>query len=359
MLDVKELTRAGKDMGLEGEALKSFVSEQQERNDREREREIAIAREERELEKQNYELQLRASELKFQEDEKRLETLAKEMELFQLKKDSQDVAEQSFTSTSGTTHRHKLPPLPCFDETKEEIDHFLNRFEKYFNAADYNPEAKAIVLCSYLKGTALAVFNRLPTEDSNNYEKLKAALLLRYDVTAEKCREDFRRIRIADNESYREFKARLADKLTKWLSQDNKKATYDDLFDLIIKDQLMATFPSDLRIQVKEKGIKTADEVAEHAQRFRDARKNARPQITQQKKQDIQVKTDTKASKDTKVSKESSSFKTKQPPSQLFCRACKANHDYKTCKVSLEMKKKRDEKKSQQLQGNKSLEGSK
>ena len=239
MLDVKELTRAGKDMGLEGEALKSFVSEQQERNDREREREIAIAREERELEKQNYELQLRASELKFQEDEKRLETLAKEMELFQLKKDSQDVAEQSFTSTSGTTHRHKLPPLPCFDETKEEIDHFLNRFEKYFNAADYNPEAKAIVLCSYLKGTALAVFNRLPTEDSNNYEKLKAALLLRYDVTAEKCREDFRRIRIADNESYREFKARLADKLTKWLSQDNKKATYDDLFDLIIKDQLM------------------------------------------------------------------------------------------------------------------------
>ena len=55
-------------------------------------------------------------------------------------------------------------------------------------------ETHAIVLSTYLKGTALEVFHRISVELSKDYDVLKAALLNLFQVTVDQRRKQFREV---------------------------------------------------------------------------------------------------------------------------------------------------------------------
>ena len=92
----------------------------------------------------------------------------------------------------------KTPKIPAFDEGKDEMDSYLLRFERYATAQKWKKEDWATNLSALLKGKALDVYALMPVEEALNYDMLKAALLKRYELTEEgfikrrykKCRPD-------------------------------------------------------------------------------------------------------------------------------------------------------------------------
>ena len=75
----------------------------------------------------------------------------------------------------------KTPKLPSFMEGKDEIDNFIQRFERYAGANGWAEENLAISLSALLTGKALEAYTTLSEEDASNYVKLKNALLKRYN----------------------------------------------------------------------------------------------------------------------------------------------------------------------------------
>ena len=81
------------------------------------------------------------------------------------------------------TIKAKSPKIQAFYEGKDEMDSYLLRFERYATAQKWEPDTWAIGLSALLQGKALDVYALMPKEDALNYDKLKVALLKRYELT--------------------------------------------------------------------------------------------------------------------------------------------------------------------------------
>ena len=84
------------------------------------------------------------------------------------------------------------PKLPYSEESKDKMDSYLSRFEKYATANKWDKNLSAAYLSALLKGRALDVYDRLSTENAADYDKLKDALLKSFDMTERGFRKKFR-----------------------------------------------------------------------------------------------------------------------------------------------------------------------
>jgi len=73
----------------------------------------------------------------------------------------------------------------------EAIDAYLHRFEIYAKVQKWKLSEWAVYLSALLKGKALEVYARLPEAEITNYDKLKHALLKRFNLTEEGFRTRF------------------------------------------------------------------------------------------------------------------------------------------------------------------------
>ena len=71
-------------------------------------------------------------------------------------------------SKDRTAHARD-PKLPYFDDSKDEMDSYLSRFEKY-TANKWDPNLWVAYLSALLKGRALDVYDRLSNEDAASYD---------------------------------------------------------------------------------------------------------------------------------------------------------------------------------------------
>ena len=62
----------------------------------------------------------------------------------------------------------------------------------------------------------MAAYTSLAGDESGDYEKVKAAILQRYEVNEETHRRKFRQDKKCSDESYREFISHLQDRLQRW-----------------------------------------------------------------------------------------------------------------------------------------------
>ena len=83
------------------------------------------------------------------------------------------------------TARIKLPKLTQFAEGKDNMDSFLFRFEKFAATQGWKLENWAVCLSALLSWKALDLYRRLGKNEVDDYEKLKLALLKRYDLSEE------------------------------------------------------------------------------------------------------------------------------------------------------------------------------
>jgi len=85
----------------------------------------------------------------------------------------------------------KAPKMPYFDEDKDFMDSYLNRFEQFATSQRWDPSTWALCLSVLLRGRALGVYSMMSKDVVNGYEKLKTALLKRYKLTADGFRKWF------------------------------------------------------------------------------------------------------------------------------------------------------------------------
>ena len=215
-----------------------------------------------------------------------------ELELAKIKAETSFVSQTSttgITNNQGVQSQVKTAKLPLFDEKVDSIDAYLSRFEKYHEAVKSQKENWAIYLAALLKGKALEVYSRLSSEDANNYDVLKTALLRRYQLTEDGLKKKFYSSSPESGESATQFMIRLANELDRWIDATKIPQTLNGLKNLLIKEQFLTACDLKMAMYLREKEVADNTELAKTAERYMDAHcmltmKPAKSQLLEVKK---------------------------------------------------------------------------
>lgn len=245
-MSLLEILEKAQSLGLSGDLAHELIEKQHqaEREERAAEREV------------------KKMELEFAEAEKRR---AHELELAKIQ--------------SGPNGNHSNPHapmfeglrLPTFADGQDDLDSYLQRFERLAELHGWKVEDYHVYLGTCLRGQALKVYISLPDDIIKDYSRLKEALLRAYSVDADSYRRKFRESRCKDKETYVQLVIRMEQYLDRWVTMSNVEKKYDSLFDFLVREQLLNNCGSDLRVFLKERGCETAVEMAEAADRYRSA----------------------------------------------------------------------------------------
>ena len=116
----------------------------------------------------------------------------KELTLREMELKAQDQASASLAATPPPRNKDaKSPTLPPFIDEKDELDSYLLRFERYAENASWEKDTWAIKLSALLTGRAMDIYTRMSDVDASDYDKLKKALLTRYNYTEDGYRKRF------------------------------------------------------------------------------------------------------------------------------------------------------------------------
>ena len=153
----------------------------------------------------------------------------------------------------------------------DNIDAYLQRFERFAKLQNWETADYAIVLSTLLTGKALEVYARLPNTNAADYTKIKMALLKNYNLTEEGFRVKFRHSKLKDSESPEQYLTRIETYCESWLAKAEVK-TYDDLKNLILREQFLNMCPRNLEIHLRERSCTSISEMCKQADRYLEAR---------------------------------------------------------------------------------------
>ena len=168
--------------------------ERRRRQDEERE----ARRQKREIRKLQVEAELHRQKVEAEETQRRHELEMKHLELEQTK-------HWPRAQANNYEDRAKAPKLPSFVDGKDNLDAYLQRFERFAVTAKWEKAGWATKLSALLSGRALEVYSRLSEEAASDYDKMKIALMRRYDLTEDGYRRKFRTSKPEIDESPDQF----------------------------------------------------------------------------------------------------------------------------------------------------------
>lgn len=208
-MDYEKWLEMGERLGLKGTDLQQFV---------ERKEKEYLDREQRMIERQDRQRR-EDEERRFEMDKQRAieaETQRHhEIEVLRLKAEmAQQTGDAGLTdSTPGKALR---PKLPKFEEGKDDMDAYLERFERFAVSQKWHEYTWAVSLSSLLTGKGLEVCASMPPDQASDYKALKTAVLKRYQLTEEGFRLKFRDSKPEHGETVVQFMARLTRYFKRW-----------------------------------------------------------------------------------------------------------------------------------------------
>ena len=150
------------------------------------------------------------------------------------------------------TIKAKSPRIPAFNEGIDEMDSYLLKFERYATAQKWEPDTWATGLSALLQSKALDVYALMPKEDALNYDKLKVALLKRYELTEDGFKRKNKKCRPENGETFQQFTTRMKSYFTRWIDMASIEQSYEGLQDLILREQLTFICNRDLELFLRE-----------------------------------------------------------------------------------------------------------
>ena len=139
--------------------------------------------------------------------------------------------------------RAKAPKFPSFVDGKDDLDAYLQKFERFATTAKWEKTGWASKLSALLSGRALA----------QDYDRVKLALMKRYELTEDGYRRKFRASKPKVDESPEQVIVRLERYLLRWLELSNTERSFEGLKDLIVKEQFIDSCPKELAIHLRER----------------------------------------------------------------------------------------------------------
>ena len=208
------------------------------------------------------------------ESNNQLTLLDKQIELERAKAESltleRDTRQEPRALSLGQS-RAKLPKLPQFDDKKDCIDAYLQRFERFANNANWPRDTWSINLSALLTGTALDVYSRLSPTDASDYDKLKLSLLQRFRLSEEGFHDKFRGSKPEKGENPPQYAARLENYLHRWMELSESPQTFEGLKDLILHEQFISSCSKSLATFLRERHPKNVKEMTRLAEQFIEA----------------------------------------------------------------------------------------
>ena len=178
------------------------------------------------------------------------------------------------------------PKLPKFNGEKDNIDAYILRFERYAHIRGWHKEQWAISLGALLDGKALDVYSRLPLDHANDYERLKKALLTSFNLDEDGFRSKFFSTRPSKEETFAQYVSKIENYFDRWIQLSGIDHSFENLRELIIKEQCLHNSDSQLATFVKEHEASTLERVIDYASLFEKAHNQRRSsQIKLKKKQ--------------------------------------------------------------------------
>lgn len=104
------------------------------------------------------------------------------------------------------TNKAKMPKLPAFVDSKDELNSYLLQFEHLLLTANGQSQNGPLQLVPYLLAE---VYSRLSNTDAVDYAQLKQALLNRYDLNEEEYQIIFQNSQSEKGKSPLQFAVRL------------------------------------------------------------------------------------------------------------------------------------------------------
>ncbi len=325
----------GQRLGYEGEKLEEYVEKRIKESFQreERLRNLEIAREKEVAEQRKAEAEQREREYVLKEKEREQEH-KRQIELLQLR---QEQGINNGIVPRQDAPRSSRPKLPSFDEQRDDIDAYLERFERFAKSQSWTTETWAISLSPLLTGKGLDVYASMAPDEANNYEALKIALLKRYQLTEEGFRGKFRESKPQKEETVVQYVARLRRYLTRWMELSGIEHSYDALSDLMLREQFISMCSQELAMFLKERVPKTIAEVTKLAEQYVEAHgvslitsrptRSAQP-VTSRPPQSTNVQTQQSSQHDSKSDRPKKCFICHQD--SHFARDCPKNRKNKT-----------------------------
>ena len=240
----------------EVEQFRIKMQKEKERTEKEAEQfriKIQAEKEKAEKEAEQTKLETEQLRIKMQAEKERAEKEAEQNKLdFQLKQEQMQLdhekdmekmkKEHSMKAPNNMSFMDNMPTVPIFQDDKDDIDSYLERFERLATVQNWDKSTWAMLLSSLLTGKALDVYAQLPYDEATDYQNIKTALLKRYHHTEEGCRMKFRKMKPNENESPEQFVTSIGNYLEKWI-EAAASTNYDKLKTLLIKEQFLSMCP--------------------------------------------------------------------------------------------------------------------
>ena len=159
-----------------------------------------------------------------------------------------------------------------FSEPKgDNMDAFIFRFEMLVKSYDWFDDTKSLALPNLLAGESLRVLQTLSLEQQN-YDCLKQALLKKFLCTASNYNAKFRNATPLPSEDADAFVSRLEMVFVRWVElSEIEKGNYEQLRDLILRDQIYTSMHSDIVMFLKKRSPKSVKEIRSLADKYRTA----------------------------------------------------------------------------------------
>ncbi|KAG1956974.1 gag-pol fusion protein [Pimephales promelas] len=134
----------------------------------------------------------------------------------------------------------------------------------------YFSGTKGATPATAVRGKARSAYVHMDIVESLDYQKVKTAILSKYDINSESYRLQFRSSEVGKDENPKELYVRLKELYHKWVQPQNR--TKDQIGEVIVLEQFLRMLAPDLQIWIKERDPKTASEAAALADVFLSAR---------------------------------------------------------------------------------------
>lgn len=266
-MDRDKFLAQGQEFGLSGLELRQYVDDCV-REARDEARDERAAARQAQIDVRQAEVEVRQADVEARELEVNL--VAQQIRLEELRK------ENKTGPTPKPVSKPNIPPLPVFQDGKDDIDSYLSRFERYASCVGWDKADWALAVSALLSGKALDIISRLTTGQANDYDVVKSSLLKGFDLTEEGYRLKFRQSKLRQGESFVQYASRIETHLCRWIELSPYDNDLDGLKSLMIQEQVFDICGKDLLVFIKERQPKSLTEVLTLADQYRDAHSDPR-----------------------------------------------------------------------------------
>lgn len=283
----KELMDEGKILGLADAELRHFVI-----NQKDKEQQRQLQREEQQMQLQQEQLRLEqeaARERERHDQEYRLEQLRLQTETLRTRVDAEGNANNNAQPRQRDTDNYQSK-LPFFNGKDDDIEASIEQFERHATSNQWRDATWAPRLAALLQGEARLAYINMPTHDAGDYDLLKKTLLEHFHISAESYRNKFRHQRKSQNDTYKSHIKKLSLYMNRWIDMSDKGNNVDELKDLILQEQVLATLPDELITYVKDRVPQDVADIQEIIIRYEEARPSEHRRQRDHKRKDLRKK---------------------------------------------------------------------